>query len=170
MGFETRKPEEEKQPGQYVFTPPVEPPVNPPNRPTSAETPPPAGGELPSQERAGNHAARGDSYGYGGVGGIILIVLGAIFLLQNTGMMTGFDNWWALFILIPAVGSFAAAWRAYQQAGNRWTAAATGPLFGGLLSCTVAGMFLLNLDISMWWPIFLILGGVAALVGMRNWQ
>ncbi len=173
MGLETRMPQEEKQPGQYVFTPPPDPPPPAPTvtpvTDTPAETPPPDWRELRRQERAAGRANRSDDNGYGWVGGIVLIVLGAIFLLQNTGMMTGFDNWWALFILIPAIGSFAAAWRAYQQAGNRWTTTATGSLFGGLLFCSIAGMFLFGLNIGMWWPVFLILGGVAALFGVRQW-
>ncbi|HMN62375.1 MAG TPA: hypothetical protein PJ988_18560 [Anaerolinea sp.] len=40
--------------------------------------------------------------------GVILILLGGLFLLQQ---YTHFDfrNWWALFILIPAFGAFTSA-------------------------------------------------------------
>lgn len=95
------------------------------------------------------------------VGGVVLILLGAFFLLQN---ITGFwfGNWWALFILIPAFGSFAAAWRAYQTHG-RLTGAARGPLIGGFILLLVAAMFLFNLDWGRLWPLFLILIGVGAL-------
>ena len=50
--------------------------------------------------------------------GVIVIVLGVIFLAKNlgwTGPEWAFDNWWALFILIPAFGSLAGAWRAYRR-------------------------------------------------------
>ena len=52
---------------------------------------------------------------------VVLIVLGLVFLVQN---LTGFtlDNWWALFILIPAVAAFANAWRANQHNDQRKTA------------------------------------------------
>ncbi len=172
MGIETRMPEEDKQPGQYTFTPPptTPPPLPPPTTPpavTPAVTPPtPDWRELRRQERAERH---GD-HGYTWVGGIVLILLGGIFLLRNTGLIESFDNWWALFMLIPAVGSFAAAWRIYQQSGNQWTSAATGSLIGGLVLCSISAMFLFGLDIGMWWPLFLIIGGVATLLGARQWR
>jgi hypothetical protein len=97
------------------------------------------------------------------LGGVILIALGVIFLLQN---ISGFSlgNWWALFILIPAVGSLATAWRAYQAQG-RWGAAARNPLVGGLLLLAVAVIFLFGLDWGRIWPVFLIIAGVGALAG-----
>jgi len=40
------------------------------------------------------------------IAGVILVVLGGIFLVRNTGILNySFTNWWALFILIPALGS-----------------------------------------------------------------
>jgi len=98
------------------------------------------------------------------VGGLILIALGLIFLAQNFG---GFalNNWWALFILIPACGSFATAWRIYQTNGRKWTGAVTGPLTGGLILTAVSGIFLFGLDIGRLWPVFLILAGLGALTG-----
>jgi hypothetical protein len=103
---------------------------------------------------------RGERRGW--IPGIILIALGLIFLLQN---LTNFhlQNWWALFILIPAIGSFATAWNQYQQAG-RLTSASRGPLIGGLVFTLISLIFLLNLDFSRFWPIFLIIAGLGALV------
>ena len=94
--------------------------------------------------------------------GAILIGLGIVFLLQNLG---GFrlNNWWALFILIPAAASFATVWRHYQSSGRRLTAAARGPLIGGLTLLAVILIFLLDLDWGKIWPVFLILAGVGAL-------
>ena len=45
--------------------------------------------------------------------GAILILVGIFIMLPN---LTAFSlqNWWALFILIPAVGAFANAWRGFQ--------------------------------------------------------
>ncbi|MEZ4732528.1 MAG: hypothetical protein R3E79_35945 [Caldilineaceae bacterium] len=167
MAIETRQPEEEQQ-EQFTFTPhsttPPPPPVDP--APTPAPTTDWRG--LRRQERAARRAER-HAAGPSWVGGAILILLGGIFLLQNTGLIGRFDNWWALFILIPAVGSFATAWRLYQQAGQQWTPAATGPLVGGLVLSSLAAMFLFGLNIGMWWPIFLIAGGIATLLGVRQW-
>ncbi len=178
MGIETHMPEEDKQPGQYAFTPPPTtppgvtlPPTTPPPTTPPPTTPPPTTEAttdwraLRQQERAERRAERHADHGYNWIGGIVLILLGSIFLLQNAGLIESFDNWWALFILIPAVGSFAAAWRIYQQSGNQWTSAATGSLISGLVLCSIVAIFLFGLDIGMWWPLFLILGGIAALLG-----
>ena len=54
-------------------------------------------------------------HGGGWAGGAILIGLGILLLLQNFGNYQ-FDNWWAFFIMIPALGAFSNAWAAYQDA------------------------------------------------------
>ena len=97
----------------------------------------------------------------GWLGGAVLILIGVIFLLQN---ISGFslNNWWALFILIPALASLGTAWRAYQAHG-RLTAAVRAPLFGGLILLLVAALFLFNLDWGRFWPFFLIIAGLGAL-------
>ena len=170
MGFQTRRPEEQQeQQQQFTFTPHD---TTPPPTPPSADPLPTSSTdwrELRRQERTARRAER-HAGGYSWVGGVVLILLGAIFLLQNTGLMRGFENWWALFILIPAASSFATAWRLYQQAGKAWTPAATGPLLGGLILSSLAALFLLGLDIGMWWPLFLIMGGIAILLGVRQWR
>jgi len=96
------------------------------------------------------------------LGGAVLIILGIVFLVRN---LTGFsiNNWWAIFILIPAVGSLATAWRIYQSNGGRFTPAARGPLIGGLILLTVASVFLFDLDWGAIWPVFLIIIGVGTL-------
>ena len=94
--------------------------------------------------------------------GVVLIVIGVVFLLQNVSGFR-FDNWWAIFILIPALSSFAMVWRIYQSNG-RLTSAARGPLIGGLTTLTVALVFLLGLDWGKIWPVFLIIAGVGALL------
>ena len=94
--------------------------------------------------------------------GITLIVLGGLFLLQNLGPFR-LVNWWAVFILIPALGAFATAWQRYREHG-RLTSGSRNALFGGVIFTTVALMFLFNLDLGKFWPIFVIAGGLAILV------
>ncbi|HKZ86001.1 MAG TPA: hypothetical protein VJ793_20395 [Anaerolineae bacterium] len=94
--------------------------------------------------------------------GAVLIIFGVIFLVMNlTG--SSIENWWAVFILIPAFGSLATAWRIHQSSGGRFTPAARGPLIGGLILLTVASVFLFDLDWGAIWPVFLIVIGVVAL-------
>lgn len=102
------------------------------------------------------------SYTPGWIGGAVLIILGIIFLIRN---ITGFelDNWWALFILIPAVLAFARVFTSYQSEG-RLTAEGRSSLIGGLVLLFVASVFLLGLDWGVIWPVFIILGGLALLI------
>ena len=97
------------------------------------------------------------------VAGIVLISIGAIFLFTNLFDFT-LHNWWALFILIPAVSSFANAWRNYKENG-RLDKSGRGSLTGGFILTLVASAFLFNLDWGIIWPIFLIVGGIGALLG-----
>jgi hypothetical protein len=96
-------------------------------------------------------------------GGAILILIGIIILLQNFGQTT-LQNWWALFILIPAVGSFGAALRIYQNAGGHLTAPARGSLIAGLVMVMVTAIFLFNLNWTWLGPIILILAGAGLLL------
>jgi hypothetical protein len=102
--------------------------------------------------------------GGGVVGALMLIAVGCAFLLNNMGMLDFGDHWWALFILIPAFGSFATAFAIYQNAGGRLTAAARGSLFGGLVLSGLACIFLFDLNFLKLWPILIIVAGVGALI------
>ena len=96
--------------------------------------------------------------------GGILIIIGVFMLLQNlTGL--NFGNWWALFILTPAVGALASAWKLYQARGVV-DAAVRGPLVGGVILLFVFAMFFFNLDWGLFWPLLLIVAGIAALAGV----
>ena len=97
--------------------------------------------------------------------GIILILLGTLFFLNNTDTFEfPLKNWWALFILIPAIGSLDSALRMYRSAGNQLTAAAQGSLLVGLVLCLVTITFLFGLNMSYFGPILIILVGVGILV------
>ena len=96
------------------------------------------------------------------IGGIVLVGLGVIFLLQNFGVLY-IDNWWALFILLGTAAAWGSAWRIYQNNGQRITPAVTGPFFGGIFPLAVALIFLFNLDWGAVWPVFLIIAGVSVL-------
>jgi hypothetical protein len=93
--------------------------------------------------------------------GVVLILIGAIFLAQDLIDLN--LNWWALFILIPAVGSLANVWGIYRAQG-RLTAATRGPLVGGVALLLVAGIFLFGLSWGTMWPLFLIVVGMGVLV------
>jgi hypothetical protein len=114
------------------------------------------------EARREERRARRGSNGTAWVGGVVLIMLGVIFLLQS---VRGFylNNWWALFILIPAFGSFADAWNAYRQAG-RLNGRARGGLISGCVFLLVTATFLFNWNWGIVLPVLLIVWGVALLL------
>ena len=95
------------------------------------------------------------------IGGVTLILLGGIFLLQNNRLIA-FDNWWALFVMIPAVILAGTAWSLYREDG--WGPQVIGPLVGALATATVAVLLLFDLDWGRLWPVFLIIAGIAGLI------
>ena len=96
--------------------------------------------------------------------GFILVTLGLIFLLQNIGVLGRHVNWWAIFIFIPAFGSFAGAWAALQHSDGRFNTAVRSALGSGLIITTVAVMFLFGMDWGLWWPLMLIMPGLSLIL------
>jgi hypothetical protein len=144
-----------QEPKPYV---PIETTASTPRPETEASNAPPQGPVITdhrSVDRGGGHSQNW-------IWGIVLIALGGIFLLQN---MTPFRlvNWWAIFILLPAAGSFTSAWRKYKEDG-RLGSGARSALFGGVIFSVVAAIFLFNLDLGKLWPIFIIAAGLAVMV------
>jgi hypothetical protein len=107
--------------------------------------------------------ARRGRYSGRWIGGAVLIALGVILLLSSLGSFY-LENWWALFILIPAIGAFGNAWRAYQTEGHRLTASARGSLIGGSILILITAIFLFNLNWALLGPIILIVIGVTLLL------
>jgi hypothetical protein len=99
-------------------------------------------------------------------GAVGLIALGVIFLLKQYGVdIPLFQNWWALFILIPAIGALWTGFNIYNRAGT-WTQEARGAIGGGVIILLIALIFLLDLDWGKVWPLFLIVPGVMLLFGL----
>ena len=122
--------------------------------------------EEREQRRAERREAR-RMRGQGGtwIFGAILVLLGIVFLLQNFGAAgINFNNWWALFILIPAFAAFERGTRQYREGGNKLTGRARSAFLSGLILLFVTIFFLFNLDWTYVGPILLILAGLAFLV------
>ena len=110
------------------------------------------------------HHGSGRMYG-SLVPGVVLIVLGVIFLADSYFGYT-LRNWWALFILIPAFGSFANAYEAMRDGDGDH---AMGAVIAGLGFTVLSVAFLLDLDIGRLWPVALIVVGIALLASRRGW-
>lgn len=96
--------------------------------------------------------------------GIVLIGLGVLFLLQNMGNLALMHNWWALFILIPAIGAFAKAWDEYRKADSRLTRTASSEILSGLVLSLIAAAFLFELNWGLAGPALIILIGLGILL------
>jgi uncharacterized membrane protein len=132
--------------------------------------------QLPTNEPFDRHAARMQrrearraalgtpSRGSTWITGLIMILLGVAFLLRTTGTFDfPLNNWWALFILIPAIGAFDTALRIYRNSNNQLTAPAGGSLIVGLVLTFVTASFLFNLNWDIFGPVILILAGIGIL-------
>jgi hypothetical protein len=97
------------------------------------------------------------------IGGVVLVAIGLIFLFANLGAFE-LNNWWALFILIPAISNFGSAWNNFRQHG-RLTKSGRGSITGGLILSLIAFTFIFEWSWSVIWPVFLIIGGIGALLG-----
>ncbi|MGD2077440.1 MAG: hypothetical protein PVH18_03605 [Chloroflexota bacterium] len=95
--------------------------------------------------------------------GAVLVALGILFLLGNLLPGNVLANWWAIFILIPALYSLNRAWQSYRAHGSL-TPGGRSSLIGGLLILTVALIFLFGLDWGVVWPAFIIIIGVGILL------
>jgi hypothetical protein len=91
--------------------------------------------------------------------GIILILLAGMMLLRNANITT-LHNWWALFILLPALGALSDAWAHARQAGGRFNRRARGALVLGLVLLAVTAVFLLDLKWTLIGPGLLALAGL----------
>jgi hypothetical protein len=106
------------------------------------------------------HAFRGNW-----IPGLVLILVGMSFLAANLWEIH-LQNWWALFILIPALGNFNTAYEKYRRAG-RWTRGARSAMGWGFFFVLITVTFLFNISWSLMWPILLILLGLGFIVNNR---
>jgi len=96
--------------------------------------------------------------------GGLLLLAGVLILLRNLDIISiGLHNWWAVFILVPAVGSLLNGITALRRAG-RWTPKVGGSLLGAAVLTLVALTLLLGWRWGRIWPLFLVAGGISALM------
>lgn len=119
---------------------------------------------VPVPEEPPHSRRRHDREATSWIVGIVLILLGVAFLLQNAGYVVLTGNWWAIFIYLAAIASFVNAWRSYRSQGEFGTKAA-GSLTWGLVFTVVASIFLFNLSWDVWWPAILVAVGLGIVVG-----
>ena len=133
-------------------------------------TPSPISEQSPSDHREARRQRREQrladpSRGGNWVVGLILIVLGGMFLMRSTGILDiSLENWWALFILIPAIGAISASWRMFCEAGSCLTNAARSSLLVGLVLTFITFMLLFEISWTYVGPILIIVVGIAIIL------
>ena len=100
-----------------------------------------------------------------GIPALVLILIGGG-LLANNFLDISFDNWWALFLFVPVAVLSYQVWLDYKGNG-RLTSRGIGPLIGSLVLTSMLVTFLFDLDWGQLWPLFLIFGGIATLLGRK---
>ncbi len=101
-------------------------------------------------------------------GGLALILLGGIFLARNFELVHFGRNWWAFFLLIPLFAAFSTFQRQRQASGGQFTPEVRNAFIGMLSLAFTMLVFLLGLRWHNVWPVFIIIVGVAFLLGPRN--
>ena len=92
-------------------------------------------------------------------GGLVLILLGILFLLTEMGKI-GWGGWWAYFLVgLGGVLLLEAFVRAFSAEGWR---GAGGKVIAGLILIAIGGSHLIGLE--HWWPLILIAVGVGVLI------
>ena len=101
--------------------------------------------------------------------GLAFIAGGAIVLLNQSGLLSFELNWWAFFILIPAIGSFSSAYHRYRTTNNLFDMSVMMPALIGLIM--IGLMFNLlggngwNFNWNLLFPIMLIIIGLGMIFG-----
>jgi hypothetical protein len=96
--------------------------------------------------------------------GLAIVVVGLIFLARNFGLDLPLpDRWWAIFILLPAIGALATAARLYRMDG-RFSSRVAGAATVGTLILATALILFLDLDWGKAWPVMVIIVGLGVLI------
>jgi len=101
--------------------------------------------------------------------GLAFIGGGALVLLNQSGLVSIEFNWWALFILFPAVGSFSSAYNRYRATNNLFEMGVMMPALIGLIM--IGLMFNLlsgngwDFNWSLLFPVMLIIIGLGMIFG-----
>jgi hypothetical protein len=92
-------------------------------------------------------------------GGLILILLGVLFLLTEMGRI-GWADWWAYFLVgLGGILLLEALIRMFSAEGRK---GASGKIIAGLILAVIGGAHLVGFE--EWWPLILIAVGVGVLI------
>jgi hypothetical protein len=99
--------------------------------------------------------------------GVLLIALGILFLSQVTFFKN--DNWWSVFILLPALGFLWTAGTVYHFCHNVYNFWVRFHLSVGIIVLAVAVIFALGLNWRYAWTLMLVVPGLAIFLNGFTW-
>lgn len=91
--------------------------------------------------------------------GLVLVLLGVLFLLSQAGWVTG-DAWWQSLLIGLGVISILNGMAYYHNPAYRW--GSYGKFIVGIVMIIIGTLFILGS--SQWWPVALIVAGIAFLI------
>ena len=94
--------------------------------------------------------------------GLMVILVGVIYLISRYDTSGRSGRWWALFIAFGAVWSFQLAWSRHR-AGIP-LARTAGLIASGLTILTIAVVLFLGASFGKVWPAFVIIAGIASIL------
>jgi hypothetical protein len=101
--------------------------------------------------------------------GLVLVLAGAVILLNQLNTLPFELNWWALFILFPAFGTLRRAYHRYRSTNDVFEQGVMIPALVGLfmlfLFVSLFAGDAIDLHLRVYWPIILILLGLGLIVG-----
>jgi hypothetical protein len=107
----------------------------------------------------GQSAALGRPQSFAGVfPGLVLVLLGVLFLLSQYGYLQG--EWWQYFLVGLGVIFVILAWVQHLGQDSGWPR--LGLIFTGLLLIAIGLLFLF--DPNNWWPLLLIAAGLVLII------
>jgi len=94
---------------------------------------------------------------------------GAVALLNQFNILSFELNWWAMFILFPAIGALSAAYNRYRTTNSLFEMGVMIPASIGLFKVALSFSMLVgvfwNINWSLFWPLILILIGMGMIFG-----
>lgn len=115
--------------------------------------------QIPPVE-SGNKSSSVNSSGSWALG-LVIVFIGALLLARNLGINLAifeYDNWWAIFILLASLAPLSRALRLLVRSG--WSMEVANALVSAAAIITLGLLILLDLSVLVWWPVFLIIGGL----------
>ena len=101
--------------------------------------------------------------------GLVLILAGAVVLLNQLSILPFELNWWALLILFPAFGTLTSAYNRYRSMNDLFEMGVMIPALVGLFMLLMSVSMLvsdaIDLKLRVYWPIILIVLGLGLIIG-----